>query len=374
MHEDVHYSEIAHENMFFFAPMPESRMENMKIKLHQIVFLFISILILTSAVSADVVKIKGDIAGVDRITQTMLLSTSEGFVQLNLAGSVLKRNGVRILPEQMLIGERVTGTYDSATFNAIEIKLIGGYVDGFITSIEAGPKLSFAVTITAEKIKPITIYVTQTTILLKNDQPIKVFDYNIGEYAKVYYQPQTMIAWKFLGWQIEEDPPIGINVKGYLVKIEMENQRSAGGGRVTISSETGKLFVMDVNEETKITLNGTPAGLRDLDVGDYVTACSLITGHAISITATRKHENLNFCTGYILKIAIKGDLLPLFELVIRSNDYRNPLVLSLRFNAEVYKDGKRVRPFALKPADFVTILYDETKMSIVRIEAWTTTK
>jgi hypothetical protein len=50
------------------------------------------------------------------------------------------------------------------------------------------------------------------------------------------------------------------------------------------------------------------------------------------------------------------------------------MIFDVPLNAEVGKDGKRAKRFDLKVGDFVTILYDELKMDIVKIEAWTVTK
>jgi hypothetical protein len=362
----------------FFAPMPLNQKEENMCNVRKSIFLglvLISIFALTSLVFAEAAKIKGDVAGLDRNAQTMLLSTSDGFVQLNLAGSVLKRNGMGILPEEFQVGERVIGTYDPSTMNAIEVNAKSGYVEGFITAIETGTKGIYDVTITGNKTKPITVQVNQNTAMAKNGKQIKVFDYKVGDFAKAFYLPKFMVALKLLGWEISSiDSEMASDVKGYLVKIEISNQQRGLIGRVTISAATGELVVMNVDARTEIQLNGTPVILKDLAIGDFVMARSRPSGDAMSIVATRKDQNLDVCTGYIVAIKVRGDFVPVFEIVVKTNEYAKFLRLSMSVGAEVWKDGKRAKGFELKVGDFATIIYDKTKMDIVKIEAWTATK
>ncbi len=338
-------------------------------------FVLISILAMASFAFAGTAKVKGDIAGVDLNAQTMLLSTEEGFVQLNLPGSVMKRNGMGILPEDFQVGDRAYATYDPSTMNAIEVNVKGGFVAGFITSIKATQKGFYYVSVTSLAAKPVTVEINQKTLLYKNGEQINSFDYKVGDTAKVYYLPKLMMATKFMGSDTDQDDesPIRSVVKGYLVKIELGNQTNILG-RITISEGIRKTVVMNVDLSTKISVNGTPSTLRDLVVGDFVTAISGINGTATSIRATRGDQILDQCEGYLVSVKIKGDFVPYFELVVKTDKYTRLLVFTLPLNAEVWKDGKPAKGFALKPGDFATILYDEKKMNIIKIEAWTPTK
>jgi hypothetical protein len=325
-------------------------------------------------VFAESFKIKGDVAGIDPTSQTMLVSTSQGFVRLNLAGSVMKRDGMGILPEDFLIGERVVGTYDPTSMNAIQLFAKGGYIEGYITSIRSTLKGFFEVTVTTIGSKPMTFQVNQKTILFKNGVEIKVFDYKVGDYARVFYIPKQMVAIKFMGIdQTDGEDPIGLTVKGYIVKIEISGQQRGLLGRVTISAGAGELFLMNVDIRTQITLNGVSVGLNALEVGNSVIANYAPNGYASSIVATTQ-KNLDVCTGNIVSIKIIGDFVPVIELVVKTDEYAKLLVFDLPLSAEVWKDGKRAKMFDLKAGDFATILYDEFKMDIVRIEAWTVTK
>jgi hypothetical protein len=337
-------------------------------------FVLISILAITSLAFAGTARIKGDIAGMDLNAQTMILSTDNGFVQMNFSGSVLKRNGMGILPEDFQIGERAHVTYDSVSMNALEITVKGGYIEGYITAINVTKKGFYNVTLTSPKSKPITLEVNQKTSLEKNGEPIQFFDYQVGNYAKAYYSPKYLMVTKFMGWDVEEiESAIGLAVKGYLVKIEM-GSTFGNLGRITISDGNGKLVVMNVDAKTSITLNDTPAGLRDLIVGDFVTARLAMNGRLISMRAVRSNENIDECEGYIVSIKIKGDFLPFFEIVVNTKEYAKPMVFTLPIGAEVWKDGKKARGYELKVSDFVQIIYDEQKMNIIKIEAWTPTK
>jgi hypothetical protein len=337
-------------------------------------FILISILAITSFAFAGTARIKGDIAGVDVNTQTMLLSTDNGFVQMNLSGSVLKRNGMGILPEEFQIGERAHVTYDPTTMNALEITVKGGYVEGFITAINVTKKGFYNVTLTAPKSKPITLEVNQKTSLEKNGEPVQFFDYQVGNYAKAYYSPKYLMVTKFMGWDVEEiESSIGLTIKGYLVKIELGGS-IGNSGRVTISDASGKLVVMNVDRNTQITLNDTPSSLRDLIVGDFVTVRSGVKGIATSIRAVRSNESLDQCEGYIVSIKVKGDILPVIEIVVNTKEYAKPMVFTLPISAEVWRDGKKAKGFELRIGDFVQIIYDEQKMNIIKIEAWTPTK
>jgi hypothetical protein len=334
----------------------------------------ITILAITSFVFAESFKIKGDVAGYDANSQTLLVSTAEGFVRLSLAGSVMKRDGTGILPEDFLIGERVVGTYDPTTMYAIHLNAKGGYAEGFITAITS-TKEYYEVTVTGPKTKPMTFKITQETILIKNNKEIKGFDYKVGDFAKVFYVPKLMVVLKFVGNDaiVGDADPIGMTVKGFIVKIEISGQLRGLLGRITISTSSGELFSMNVDSRTRITLDGVAADLRALEVGNSVVAEYSPNGYAGSIAAARL-KNVDICNGTIVSIKIRGDFVPFIEIVVKTVEYDHPMVFDLPLSAEVWKDGKRAKGFDLKSGDFATILYDELKMDIVKIEAWTATK
>ena len=263
-------------------------MKSMKVG---VVAWMLSVLILSSfavcfaASDAGAGRMKGDLAGFDTISHSLILSTKNGFVTLSLgAATEIYRNGAFALATELMIGERLDISYDRGTMAALRVNAGTGIMSGFITSILVRGDFveQFIVTLTPDAGKPVGLRLSPMTSILRDGIAAKAGDLAIGDSATAVYDPATLMVSKLT---VKPTPPV---VKGEIVAVQISP--SGASRQLSIIVQSGpKLYKFLVNANTRITLDGKPASMSSLKRGHLAVVYYLpVKNVALQIDATTK--------------------------------------------------------------------------------------
>lgn len=230
-------------------------------------------------------RMKGDLAGFDTESHSLILSTKNGFVTLSLGASTeIYRNGAFAMASELMIGERLDIRYDRSTMSAIRVNAGMGVMSGFITAIQARGDFveQFIVTVAPEAGKPFALRLSPGTSILRDGIAVKAGDLAIGDSATGVYDPATLMVSKLTVTPI---PPV---VKGEIVAVQIP---PAGASRqlFIIVASGPKLFKFLVNVNTRISLDGRPVSMSSLKQGHHVVVSYLpVKNIAVQIDATTR--------------------------------------------------------------------------------------
>ena len=143
--------------------------------------------------------IHGTVEAVDTTASTITIASEEGgdSVTLNVdSTTVIERNGVPATLADLVVGDKVEATYDSATMLASSIKTDVENSD-FTGTISAVDLTASTVTVTPDGGgADVVLNVVASTVILSNDTVIALSDLKVGDSVEAEYDSATLIASK----------------------------------------------------------------------------------------------------------------------------------------------------------------------------------
>ena len=227
-------------------------------------------------------KVKGDFAGFNPADNTLILSTKNGFVTLNVnANSVFTCRKLILTADQILPGVRVSAAYDRSTGAVISAVVSYARSNGYITSMRVGgDPNSMEIAVTAEGEEPDLLYVTTETYILRDGHVIPASSLKLGDRADAVYSKSNLNVFSLEANTMQGEPR---TISGSITMIS--GPMETGKYQIEVTNADGA-YPLTANESTKVWVNGNRSTLGDLQVGHQATVkLDRLRGSAVKIHA-----------------------------------------------------------------------------------------
>lgn len=213
--------------------------------------------------------VSGTITNVDLTNSQVTIDPEhKDAVTVNIVdGTKIRVNGESSTLEQVQVGQHAIAEYNTDSLDATKLDVGDEHdgsenrrVEGQVTAIDAGQS---TVTITPHHGDAVTVKVVDTTDLQVNGQAASLADVVVGDGAFALFDKTSFEASKLY---VHSQEPQGDHVEGLVTAIDPDAKT------VTIDPPNGDPATVNVVDATEIRVNGQPATLADVSVGDHAKA------------------------------------------------------------------------------------------------------
>ena len=185
-------------------------------------------------------------------------------ITLNVTEStVIERDGLRMNIAAIKLGDlvRPTSSYNTQSRALVKLSLRGANLQGTLRGKFTTPSGRDYVTISTDELELVTVRVTPTTTITKNDSPASFATLEVGDrVASGRYNPQSLESSRLV-----VQPPKTLRLAGTIADLNKVN------GIVTVATTTGESISLVLPGKPGIvTVDGVAGSILDLKVGDRV--------------------------------------------------------------------------------------------------------
>lgn len=305
--------------------------------------------------AGELLSATGIIKAMDLSANKVTIHNSDGnsmTVSIN-AGSAISRNSKKAKLKALVLGDEVTVQYDGSTLNAASLAASGPVVERVSGKVNAVNKGHGTILLGAKRL----ISVNAGTRISRGGKAVSLSSLTRKDRFVAQLNPGTNLVVSFIG-----DGPETAEVEGTISAIE--------GNSVTITPENGASDVaLIVDESVMIEIDGEPATLADLYVGQGVEAyydpATLI---AFSIEAEADDEEFEKDDAQLQGTIAQVDLVN-FTLTVTPAGGGVDITLRVSACTEIEVNGEEATLAEVQVGMPVEVEYDADTLLVEEIEA-----
>jgi hypothetical protein len=254
--------------------------------------------------------------------------------------------------------ERVVGTEATAVAGGGDAFVVEGKIVEVVTG---DSQFAPAIVVKPPERDPALIGVTRMTRITKDGRPAGFGDLAVGDLARCRVVVRDNMLWALaITARSVNNPPI--RIEGVIVELDLVRRTVA----IKTPDPDERPVMFRVTDDTRITKNGQPARLPDVEIGDFARALLVDTNAGLVALILDAHDRPP-------PIPVEGRIVgldPVRQIVAvqpPEND-RQPVAFKVTADTRLTKDGRPARFGDLQIGDFARGLLVDTDAGLVALE------